>query len=135
MDIDKVLIDLNIIGQLKQHDKLGVRNLPGRQHLVIYPGREWLQGPYRWYHGVNRSDVMNYLHHLVTRIERHADLFSEPSTEKTKVLRENLITYVTVALVGLNNLQETYSDDSNVIAQLSLISEKLSESSKKIKIH
>ena len=31
MDIDKVLIDLSIIGQLKQHDKLGVRNLPGRQ--------------------------------------------------------------------------------------------------------
>lgn len=134
MDIDRVLIDLSVVSQLKDHDKLGVKNLPGKQELVIFSGKAWLQGPYRWYNGSSRSDVVEYLHALVGRVERHSELFSEPVTEKTRVLRTNLKTHTTASLEGLLHLQTTYATDKNVVAQLSLISEKLAECSKQIRV-
>ena len=133
MDIDGVLVDLSVVSQLKDHDKLGVNNLPGKQELVIFSGKAWLQGTYRWYYGSNRSDVVEYLQVLVKRVERHAELFSEPVTEKTRVLRENLKKYTISSLEGLGHLQNTYSSDNHMVAQIGLITEKLSECSKQIK--
>lgn len=130
MDIDSVLVDLSVVSQLKDNDKLGVNNLPGKQELVIYSGKMWLQGPYRWYCGSNRSEVIEYLHILVQKVQKHSELFSEPVTEKTKVLRENLKKKILSSLEGINNLQTTYSTDNHVVAQLQLLQEKLSESSK-----
>lgn len=133
MDIDGVLVDLSVVSQLKDHDKLGVNNLPGKQELVIFSGKAWLQGTYRWYSGANRSDVIEYLQALVKKVERHAELFSEPVTEKTRVLRENLKKYTVSSLEGLGHLQNTYSSDNHMVAQIGLITEKLSECSKTIK--
>ena len=134
MDIDGVLVDLNVISQLRDHDKLGVNNLPGKQELVIFSGKAWLQGTYRWYYGSNRGDVIEYLHTLVKRVERYSELFSEPVTEKTRVLRENLKKYTISSLEGITHLQTTYALDNHMFAQLVLICEKLSECSKQIQI-
>ena len=133
MDIDGVLVDLNVVSQLKDHDKLGVNNLPGKQELVIFSGKVWFQSTYRWYYGANRSDVLEYLQVLLKKVERHAELFTEPVTEKTKVLRQSLKKYTTSSLQGLDHLQNTYSSDKYMVAQLSLINEKLFECSKQIK--
>ena len=133
MDIDGVLVDLSVVSQLKDHDKLGVNNLPGKQELVIFSGKAWLQATYRWYYRSNRSDIVEYLQALVKRVERHAELFSEPVTEKTRVLRENLKKYTISSLDGLGHLQNTYSSDNHMVAQIGLITEKLSECSKQIK--
>jgi len=134
MDIDGVLIDLSVVSQLKDRDKLGVHNLPGKQELVIFSGKAWLQGTYRWYYGSNRGDVVEYLQALVKRVERHSELFSEPVTEKTRVLRENLKKYTISSLEGITHLQTTYAADNHMVAELMLISEKLSECSKQIRI-
>lgn len=134
MDIDGVLVDLSVVSQLKDHDKLGVNNLPGKQELVIFSGKAWLQSTYRWYYGSNRGDVVKYLQAMVKRVERHAELFSEPVTEKTRVLRENLKKYTTSSLEGINYLQKTYAADNHMVAQLGLINEKLSECSKQIQV-
>lgn len=133
MDIDGVLVDLSVVSQLKDHDKLGVNNLPGKQELVIFSGKALLQSTYRWYYGANRSDVVEYLQALVKKVERHAELFSEPVTEKTRVLRENLKKYTVSSLEGLGHLQNTYSSDKHMVAQIDLITEKLSECAKQIK--
>lgn len=134
MDIDGVLVDLSVISQLKDHDKLGVNNLPGRQELVIFSGKAWLQGTYRWYYGSNRTDVLRYLQVLVKRVERHSELFSEPVTEKTRVLRDNLKKYTVSSLEGLVHLQNTYASDNHLVAQLMLITEKLSVCSQQIQV-
>ena len=134
MDIDGVLVDLSVVSQLKDHDKLGVNKLLGKQELVIFSGKAWFQGTYRWYYGSNRGDVIEYLQVLVKKVERHAELFSEPVTEKTKVLRENLKKYTISSLDGLGHLQNTYASDNHMVAQLNLITEKLCECSKQIKI-
>jgi len=132
MEIDSVLVDLNVIGQLKNQDKLGVLTLPGKQELIIFSGKYWFQSAYRWYNNTNRSDTIFYLHQLIRRVEKHSELFSEPSTTKTRVLRENLKKHIMAAIEGLSYLQVTYSADSNVVAQIILITEKLSECSKQI---
>ncbi len=133
MDIDGVLVDLSVISQLKDHDKLGVNNLPGKQELVIFSGKAWFQGTYRWYYRSNRAAVVEYLTLLVKRVERHSELFSEPVTEKTRVLRDNLKKYTISSLDGITYLQSTYASDNHMVAQLALISDKLSECSKQIK--
>lgn len=134
MDIDSVLIDLSVISQLKDHDKLGVINLPGKQELIIFSGKAWLQPAYRWLKGSNRSDAIVYLKNLVSKVEKHAELFSEPVTGKTRILRENLKNHTLSAVEGISNLQVTYASDSQVIAQLQLIEKKLDECSKQIKV-
>tara|TARA_Y100000389_G_C17288878_1_gene426945 strand:- start:309 stop:665 length:357 start_codon:yes stop_codon:yes gene_type:complete len=116
-----------VVSQLKDHDKLGVNNLPGKQELVIFARKPWLQGTYRWYYGSNRGDVVEYLQALVKRVERHAELFSEPVTEKTRVLRKNLKKYTISSLDGLTHLQNTYAADNHMVAQIGLITAKLSQ--------
>jgi hypothetical protein len=133
MDVDTLLVDLNVISQLKEQDKLGVLNLPGKKQLVIYSGRYWFQGMYRWYGGSNRDDVLDFLSNRVAFVQKQAELFSEPVTEKTKVLRGSLKKNILTAIDGLYHLQTTYSDDSYVVAMLVLICNKLSECSKQIK--
>ena len=133
MDIDLVLIDLNVISQLKDHDKLGVNILPGKKELVIFSGKAWLQGPYRWYYGCNRADVIDYLHQLAKRVERHALLFSDP-TDKTKTLREHLKNNTLACLDGIQQLRQTYQNDNNMVAQLILVSAKLQESANSIHV-
>ena len=132
MEIDSVLVDLNVISQLKNQDKLGVLTLPGKQELIIFSGKAWLQSAYRWKSGTNRSDTIFYLHQLVQRVEKHSEFFTEPLTAKTKILRENLKKHIIAAVDGLSFLQATYTNDSNIVAQLILISEKLSECAKQI---
>tara|TARA_B100000787_G_scaffold145646_1_gene115933 strand:+ start:5486 stop:5887 length:402 start_codon:yes stop_codon:yes gene_type:complete len=132
MDIDTVLIDLSVISQLKNQDKLGVINLPGRQELVIFSGKAWFQGTYRWWKGSNRSEVLAYLHLLVLRLQRHCELFSGPVAEKTRVLTENLKSHTVSAIDGLSHLQSTYASDNHAIAQLLLISQKLLECSNQL---
>ena len=132
MDIDTVLIDLNVISQLQENDKLGVNKLLGKQELVIYSGKKWFQGTYRWYYNTGRSDVLAYLHDLVKKVETHADLFTEPVTQKTNVLRQSLKNYTSTSLNGIQHLINTYSSDNYMVAQLLLIQQKLEVSQNKI---
>tara|TARA_B100001778_G_scaffold279765_1_gene244259 strand:- start:7126 stop:7533 length:408 start_codon:yes stop_codon:yes gene_type:complete len=125
MDIDRVLVDLGVVSLLKEQDKLGVLNLPGKQVLVIYSGRYWFQNIYRYYYGSNRADVMMYLWELLGGVEKHSELFTEAMTEKTKVARTCLHAAIGRAMDGLTHLQETYSSDSNIVSQLNLIVQKL----------
>lgn len=132
MDLDKVLVDLGVIGQLKGSDKLGVFKTLGEQQLVIDSGSNWMQGMYRWYSGCNRSEVMVYLWSIVAQCEKFSTLFTEPATCKTISVRSGLKDSLENAITGLTNLKTTYSSDCNVVAQLTLICTRLRESNDRI---
>tara|TARA_Y100000741_G_scaffold89868_1_gene66441 strand:- start:927 stop:1334 length:408 start_codon:yes stop_codon:yes gene_type:complete len=133
MDLDRILVDLRIISHLKDQDKLGILNLPGKQQMVIYSGRSWLQGLYRYWDKATRNDVASYLNSLVQHVERQAELFSEPVTEKTRVSRGNLKDGIAAAIEGLEHLQKTYEYDSHIVATFALSTSKLTECTKQIK--
>ena len=136
MDIDRVIVDLGVLTLLKEQDKLGVLRLPGKEVLVIYSGKYWFQNLYRLYYGSNRADVMAYLWELTTNgVEKHAELFTEPITQKTKVSRINLKAAIAKATEGLTRLQETYNNDSNIVSQLTLMINKFNVCEEKIVVN
>lgn len=130
MDLDKLLVDLHVISQLKEQDKLGIVNLPGKQNVVIHSGRLWLQGFRRWMEGSSRTLVIEYLRSLVALVERHSEILSIEDP-KTKVMRKNLKRAVESAVTGLECLEATYADDQNMVAELNVTRQKLIESSSK----
>ena len=133
MDIDRILVDLSTISHLKDQDKLGILNLPGKQQIVIHSGRSWFQGLYRYWDNASRNDVTTYLHYLVGQVEKQSELFSEPVTEKTRVSRANLKDAIEAAIEGLHHLMNTYASDSHVVATITLATAKLKECRRQIK--
>lgn len=132
MDIDKVLVDLGVIGQLKGADKLGVHKTLGEQQLIIDSGQNYMQALYRWFYGCNRAEVLYYLWNIVTACEKMCNLFNDPGTDKTMNLRVCFKQSVEGALSGLVHLRTTYSNDSNTVSQLNLISSRLEEACSRI---
>ena len=84
-----------------------------------------MQGLYRWYNGCNRIEVLSYLWHIVAACEKVSTLFNDPGTDKTASLRLCFRKSVETAMGGLVHLRTTYSNDSNVVSQLSLIHSRL----------
>jgi hypothetical protein len=125
MDVDRMLIDLGVIGQLKGSDKLGVIRLPGEQQLVVDSGSSWFQGLSRWYYRCDRTAVLVYLWGLVFGCEKQCDLICDQSTDRLQALRCSLVSAIDLAATGLQNLKTTYSNDSNTVSQLTLIVRKL----------
>jgi hypothetical protein len=130
MDLDKLLVDLHVISQLKEQDKLGIVNLPGKQNVVIHSGRLWLQGFHRWMEGSSRTLVIEYLRSLVALVERHSEILSIDDP-RTKLMRKNLKRALESAVTGLECLATTYADDQNMVAELNVTRQKLIESSSK----
>lgn len=134
MDVDKVLVGLGVIGQLKGADKLGVYKTLGEQQLIIDSGQNYMQGLYRWYNGCNRTDVLSYLWNIVCACEKVSTLLNDPGTDKSASFRVCFKQNVETALCGLVHLRTTYSNDSNAVSQLSLIHSRLEEACTKIKV-
>ena len=117
MNIDRILIDLEVIAQLQPDDKLGVNVLPGSTELVV-DSNYYTQSIRRWYGGRDRRTALNYVDRLVTSCEEAAGTLRMGSHT---VAQHNITQSITKAVVGLENLKQTYVNDSVLVAQLSLI--------------
>ena len=63
MNIDNLLVDLEIVGQIQEYDKLAVCNVVGATKLIVNQAG-YLNGVYRKYNGYNRGDSIEYLETL-----------------------------------------------------------------------
>ena len=124
MNIDKLLVDLEIIGQIKEYDKLAICNIPGETKLFV-DQYSMFGSIKRTYRGYNRDNSIKYIEELQKNIEEatsniicgsHADMCN---TMKNSI--EN-------AIVGLNNLKITYNDDSEIVARLIILINKIEKS-------
>ena len=121
MDINYILLDLEIIKQIKENDKLGLIILPGSKKLFVDSSSR-LSSVTRWYNGHNREDTINYIEELVIKIEKISNLLI---SGKHKNLSQTLKTSLMESIKGLENLKKTYDSDSITIAKLILIVNKL----------
>lgn len=121
MDINYILLDLEIIKQIKENDKLGLIVLPGTKKLFVDTSTT-LSGLRRWYSGNNREDTINYIEDLFGKIERTSNLLVNG---KHKNLSSTLQKSLTESKRGLENLKKTYETDSITVAKLVLIINKL----------
>jgi hypothetical protein len=129
MDINNILLDLEVIKQLEDNDKLGVLTLPGSTKLCV-DAFGYTSSFTRWYNNFNRESSIVYLEQLTNNIEKISDfIISGQHNEEGEILREA----IGGALIGLEKLKHTYTNDSIIAARITLIINKLKNLSKNLK--
>jgi len=128
MDINHLLLDLEVIKQLLENDKLAVITLPGSTKLSVHSVNS-ISSITRWYNNYNREDCINYLEQLTTNIVKTSDfIISGQHSEEGETIRNA----IDAALNGLTNLRTTYVKDSVITAKLTLIINKFKNVSKNL---
>lgn len=121
MELNYILLNLEIVKQVKENDKLGVIILPGEKKLFV-DSSSILSPLIRWYSGYNRKDTIVYLEELTEKIEKFSHLIKDGNHIDSGCLLKKAIKE---AIKGLENLKLTYISDSITIAKLVLIINKL----------
>lgn len=123
MNIDQILVDLEILGQIKENDKLAVSNIVGATKLFVsqYSSLNWLA---RMYNGYNRTDSIVYLENLTIKIETSTRNIIEGNFLDMAL---SLKTSIENALVGITNLKITYINDTEIIARITILTNKLTK--------
>ena len=124
-----ILLDLEVIKQLEDNDKLGVLTLPGSTKLCV-DTFGYTSSFTRWYNNFNRETSITYLEQLTNNIEKMSDfIITGQHNEEGEILREA----INSALIGLEKLKLTYIGDSIIAARITLIINKLKNLSKNLK--
>lgn len=122
MDITNILLDLEIIKQIKENDKLGIVIVPGSKNLYVDTYSK-ISSFKRWYNGNNRENTIKYIEDLVERIDKITNILKNGNYSN---LCNTLKKAIDNSIDGLNNLKMTYIHDSLAYAQLVLVINKLS---------
>jgi hypothetical protein len=129
MAINHILLDLEVIKQLEDYDKLGVLTLPGSTKLCV-DSFGYRSAITRWYNNYNRETSISYVEQLTNNIEKTSDfIISGQHNEEGETLRQA----IDGALIGLEKLKLTYISDSIIVARIILIINKLKTLSKNLK--
>tara|TARA_B100000035_G_scaffold267373_2_gene240398 strand:- start:2962 stop:3441 length:480 start_codon:yes stop_codon:yes gene_type:complete len=123
MDINNILLNLEIIRQIKEGDKLAIDILPGSTKLFV-DSSTLFSGPKRWYYGYNREDNIKFIEELIVIIEKTSEIIIDGNHNE---LANNLKNAIKNSINGLNNLKITYINDSITIAKLTLIINRLNK--------
>ena len=123
MDINNILLNLEIIKQIKEGDKLAINILPGSTKLFV-DNVNFFSGPRRWYNGYNRENNIRFIEELVNNIESTSEIIIDGNHNELAI---NLKNSIKSSIGGLNNLQYTYSNDSITIAKLTLVINRLTK--------
>ncbi len=123
MDINPILLDLEIIKQINENEKIAINILPGSVKLFV-DNNQYFTGIKRWYNGYNRDDSIKYLEELTSNIEKSSELIINGNhNELANILRNAILN----AIKGINNLKKTYINDSIITAKLILVTNKLNK--------
>jgi hypothetical protein len=143
--LDYLLLNFKILSQVKDGQKLRVRNLNGLDILDI--DNRLIYKYLRGFYGDNRDSTLKVIKELVDLTYKITDeiLKEEYDNKNHKtskspfdteddnaVLFRKLVTEMENSLNGLNNLKETYADDISIISMLDLIIGKINSRINKI---
>ena len=121
MDINKLLLDLEIINQIDVDDKLAVIQEKGETKLSV-DYSSYILPIKRWYYGYKRNDTINYLEKMLDNIEKSSNIIINGNhTEIGNLLKYSIHN----SLSGFNNLKNTYKNDSIIYSKITLIINKL----------
>lgn len=129
MNIDPLLVDLEIIGQINPDDKLAVSTVLGATKLFVNQ-YSYTNSIYRKYNGFNRLDSIVYVENLITRVENSTDKIIDGNFTDMSISLKNSIKN---GLSGMYNLKKTYTLDSEMIARLTISINKLEKVFEKLK--
>lgn len=121
MELNNILIDLEIIKQIKENDKLGVIITPGTKKLFVDINSK-ISPLLRWYYGYNRENTIEYLEQLIIKIDNISNFLIEGKHYNTS---HTLADTISSGKNGLELLKTTYQDDSVTVAKLIILINKL----------
>ena len=121
MNFAQVLLNLEILSQIKENDKISIQILPGEKRMFV-DHYNYTISLSRWYNGYNREDSIKYIEELSQNIESSASYIINGNHIEDN---EILVTSIKKALIGLDSLKQTYFSDSVVSSRIILIIEKL----------
>ena len=121
MNFAQVLLNLEILSQIKENDKISIQILPGEKRMFV-DHYNYTISLSRWYNGYNREDSIKYIEELSQNIESSASYIINGNHIDDN---EILVTSIKKALIGLDSLKQTYLSDSVISSRIILIIEKL----------
>jgi hypothetical protein len=102
--IDNIITNLKVLGLVQINEKLSIRK--GHLYIDYFNNFQFLK---RWFNRDSREVVLVYLGDLIRNI---SILYSKIDTyQENKWILTRILTEMEPALVGLNNLKTTYSED------------------------
>jgi len=114
---DYYYVNLNILSQIEENDKLGLININNDVKLIVDKS-SYVSSITRYYNGYNRITVLEYLKNFTNRLEKYIDLLVKGNlSEYSEKIRQAIESSIN----GLINLKNTYIDDSNIVSEISLI--------------
>ena len=117
MDINNILLDLEVIKQLNENDKLCVCLNPGKTSLMI-ESNIYFSSITRYFNNYNRNSTVEYLNELNTQISNATQVIINGNH---KELANTLKDSIKNAISGIENLKKTYDGDSIITSKLVLI--------------
>jgi len=143
---EDLLYNLNIISELKKHDKLSYQEKLFRINEPAYT-----QGVMRWWYGDDRSKTLQKLNEIVDSTFKYIDntylseMTAKFPTHKGKLSSEMQVLYennseklqsfylaLNNAIKGLDKLKSTYNDDTSMTTGLDLLMNKIRTKKEKI---
>ncbi len=145
--IDYVFLNLKIISQLKDGQKLRVRKINDLDILDI--DNRYIYKYFRGAYGDNRDNTMSVIKHIIDLAYNISDEILYEETEETKnqnktkkspfdsdddntILFRKLVAEMENSLEGLNKLKITYEDDISISSMLDLLMSKITTRINKI---
>ena len=117
---DYYYLNLNILSQIQENDKLGLTTINNNVKLIVDKS-SYVSSITRYYNGYNRITVIEYLKDFTNRLEKYIDLLVKGNLNEYSI---KIIPTIKNSINGLINLKNTYNNDSNVVSEISLIIDK-----------
>lgn len=121
MNLNNILLSLEILNQIKENDKIAIQYAPGEKKMYV-DRNSFLLSARRWYNGFNREDSIKYIETLYNDIENTTNYIINGNHLNEGEL---LVGGIKKGISGLENLKNTYIDDSVISSKIKLIIDKL----------
>ena len=121
MNFKDILLDLEILSQIKENDKISIQIIPGEKKMFV-DRKHYFTSLTRWYNNYNREDSIKFIERIINSLELASAFITNGNHIEDA---ENLMISIKKASVGLKNLKNTYTDDSIISSKLNLIIDKI----------
>lgn len=120
MNIKDILLDLEILSQIKENDKISIQIIPGERKMFV-DRKNYFTSLSRWYNNYNREDSIKFIEQVMNSLELTSVFITNGNHIEDG---EILMISIKKASLGLTNLKNTYIDDSIISSKLYLIIDK-----------
>lgn len=124
LEADRILKNLAILGEIKQNDKLMTID----DTFAIYPPTS-VRGAYRWWVGERRDANLQRINDVLTTAFAYVSAANDDELQQNtsaaaahaKVRRQRVLEALEASCKGLENLVQTYVDDTSCKVRIRLL--------------